>query len=174
MFGLVSPRCERVRLRHLAKEGQVALVLLRQERFDFDALVGLEKVQLVHGRALEVRASHVILVAVVHVEDALVRAEEIFTSVQRVYVLLDLVLSEQRHVRWYSCHRWSKCLRRLLEVLRDTPLEIVEKLLLLLLLCRGLRDTPWQLLADPRALMARLVQDRFTILVVVIAGRLQL
>ena len=63
---LVAQRNEGVRLLHLSQKGQVLAVVLGKEGTNFDARVGLEQVQLVHGRTLEVGPSHVVLVCIFH------------------------------------------------------------------------------------------------------------
>lgn len=74
-FLLVIERCEWVRLRGVALERQVALVVHGEEGFDFDALTGLKHVQSEQVWRLKVRPSHVVLVDIGQIKDPLVRVK---------------------------------------------------------------------------------------------------
>lgn len=70
-----------------APEGELGPILLRQEGPDRRASIRLQQIQLISVRAVEVRSGHVVLVAVVKVEDPLVLLIKIFTIVQRIDIL---------------------------------------------------------------------------------------
>ena len=124
MVDLVAARRERVRLLYVSRESQILSVLLGQKSPHFDSLICLEEVELVHVRALEVRSSHMVLILITDIEDALICLEKILTLIEWIQVLLELVI----RVQW--CIRYGHgCL-----------LHLIKRIMLLLLGGAALRD----------------------------------
>ena len=88
MVDLIAERCEGIRLLDVSRECQILSILLGQKGPHFDSLIRLEEVELVQVRALEVGSSHMVLILVADIEDALIRLEKILTLIEWIQILL--------------------------------------------------------------------------------------